>query len=260
VQRQASELPEVEGLSAIVVNLTYSMDGTYKYPDLWPALAAWVPVTDLRSWYQEHEEHRLDLEAVCGGPPGASPDVDFEYLRRSPRTFITNLAQTHVLLAHGDKDPLISVEQSWETFRRLDKAAYGLDWCSQFARPSQPPTELHLVTVESKSYYWVHLQVGDPGRLGRCVVKLSDDELSVTTENLVRVGLELAALPLPDEGGLWLTVTNPEELRLDLGGLTPGAELNCEAGWTQARVPTQAETLELTVAPSTEARTCHIDL
>ena len=51
-----------------------------KYPDLWAAVAAWVPVTDFRTWHQQNRGYAPHVEAVCGGPPGASAEVDFEYL------------------------------------------------------------------------------------------------------------------------------------------------------------------------------------
>jgi poly(3-hydroxybutyrate) depolymerase len=245
-----------------------------KYPDLWAAVAAWCPVTDLLDWHEQNPSYARHVEAVCGGPPGATAEVDFEYLRRSPRTFMTNLAHTHVLLGHGDRDQAIPVEQSWRTFRRLaelpahrtlfyvfsggheDRAAYGLDWCARLTRPQEPPTELHLVTDESKSYYWADLELADAGRLGKCAVKLSEDALSVATENLARVSLELTGLPVPAEGGLLLSVANAEPLRLSLRGL-PGAALAAEPGWAVA-APAGAAALELIIEAGTEARTCRI--
>ena len=247
-----------------------------KYPDLWAAVGAWVPVTDLRTWHAQNQGYARHVEAVCGGLPDASREVDFEYLRRSPRTFITNLAHTHVLLGHGDKDAAIPVEQSWETFRRLgevpshrtafyvfsgghaDRLAYGLDWCSKLTRPSEPPTELHLVTDESKSYYWANLAVADPRRLANCTLKLSADVLSVNAENLRRLGLDLSGLSLPGEGGFFLTITNARELRLKLIGLPPGGRLECEAGWADTRPPTRAGSLRMVVSAGTETRTCRI--
>ncbi len=247
-----------------------------KYPDLWAAVAAWVPVTDLRTWHGQSQGYAPHVEAVCGGPPDASAQVNFEYLRRSPRTFITNLAHTHVLLGHGDQDLTIPVEQSWDTFRRLkdvpshrldfyvfsgghtDRLAYGLDWCSKFTRPSEPPTELHLVTDESKSYYWADLGVADPGRLAPCTLKLRADVLSVGAENLTRLGLNLSSLSLPAEGGFFLTITNARELQLDLSGLPQGARLEGKAGWANAQPRTRAGSLRIAVEPGAEARTCRI--
>ena len=67
-----------------------------KAPQLWAAASAWVPIFDLAKW---HAETKLAgrgywkmLEAVCGGPPGASQAVDEQYKRRSPRTYLRKAA------------------------------------------------------------------------------------------------------------------------------------------------------------------------
>jgi poly(3-hydroxybutyrate) depolymerase len=63
-------------------------------PDLWAAVTAWVPITDLAAWHAETKAAGLkywkDVEAVCGGSPGASPEVDAEYRARSPLYFMAD--------------------------------------------------------------------------------------------------------------------------------------------------------------------------
>ena len=58
-----------------------------RMPDVWAAASAWVPVTDLAVWHAESLERRNkyanDIERVCGGLPGASPEVDAAYAMRS---------------------------------------------------------------------------------------------------------------------------------------------------------------------------------
>lgn len=57
-------------------------------PDLWAAVSAWVPVTDLAAWHGDTKKagrkYWKNLEKVCGGPPGTSATVDAEYRKRSP--------------------------------------------------------------------------------------------------------------------------------------------------------------------------------
>ena len=59
-------------------------------PSTWTAVSAWVPISDLARWHEETTERKLayagHIELVCGGPPGASPEVDAEYRKRSPLT------------------------------------------------------------------------------------------------------------------------------------------------------------------------------
>jgi len=244
-----------------------------KYPDLWAAAAAWVPVTDLREWWEVQNGYAAHVEAITGGRPGASAAIDFEYLRRSPRTFITNLAHVPVLFAHGDRDPTIPVEQSWRTFRALDAVPrhrtllhifsggheghtrFGLDWMAEHVRATEPPTELHVVTDESKSYYWADLDVADETRLARADVALGEDALSVATENLVALTLDVGELPLP-EGGLFVSVVNDLPLALTLRNAPDGTRVEVEGDWAS---PVEgADGIAVQIAPSPEARTLRI--
>ena len=62
-----------------------------KAPDLWAAVSAWVPISDLARWHAENVAGRLGyagaLEEVCGGAPG-KPETDREYHARSPLFFL----------------------------------------------------------------------------------------------------------------------------------------------------------------------------
>ena len=67
-------------------------------PSTWTAVSAWVPISDLARWHKETLERELryyeDVENVCGGAPGSSPEVDREYKKRSP---VTNLWRAHII-------------------------------------------------------------------------------------------------------------------------------------------------------------------
>ncbi len=244
-----------------------------KYPDLWAAAAAWVPVTDLREWWEVQHGYAAHVEAITGGKPGDSPAIDFEYVRRSPRTFMSNLAHLPVLFAHGDRDGAIPVEQSWRTFRALDAVPrhrtllhifsggheghtrFGLDWLAEHVRPTEPPTELHLVTDESKSYYWADLGMADLTRLARADLTLGEDALSVATENLVALTLDLGDLSLPD-GGLFVSAVNDLPLALTLLGAPEGTRVEVEGDWA-TRVE-GADGIAVQIAPSPEPRSLRI--
>lgn len=146
-----------------------------KYPELWAAVSAWVPITSLKEWWEECANYREHVEAVCGGAPGSSAGTDWEYTRRSPRTFITNAAHTPLQICHGQMDGTIPVEQSWRTFRRLncmpdhrvtfisDSAGHatdyaaGMQWLQQHTRSDEPPRRLQLFTDEAKWFYWCYI-------------------------------------------------------------------------------------------------------
>ena len=57
-------------------------------PERWAAVTAWCPITDLVAWHDEcrkaDRKYWQDIEAACGGAPGASSAVDAEYVARSP--------------------------------------------------------------------------------------------------------------------------------------------------------------------------------
>ena len=250
-------------------HMTLLMAG--KHPDLWAAAAAWVPVTDLREWWELQSRYAADIVAVTGGEPGDSPEVDFEYARRSPRTFMTNLAHLPVLLGHGDRDASIPVEQSWRTFRELKdlpahntvlhvfsgghtgRHTFGLDWCVEHAGSAAPVRELHLVTDESKAYYWAELTMADEEHLATADVVPGDGALSITTTNLEALALDLREQPLP-EGGMAIAMRSDLPLRLLLTGLPAGTHMICEGD--RAEVAEQsADRLVLLVEPAVEART-----
>ncbi len=241
-----------------------------KYPDLWSAAAAWCPVTDLREWWAETSGYAPHIQAVCGGKPGESPEVDFEYARRSPRTFMTNLAHVPVLLAHGDGDRVIPVEQTWRTFRVLGnlpthntllhvfsaghsgRHGFGLDWCEAHAATPGEPRQLHLVTDESKSYYWTTLQMADETRLATADIVTGSDVLSVATENLQHLTLDLRWLP-HGQSSMTLAIRCDGPLRLVLEGLTAGASVRPEnRGIARLERPRTPPTLA--VEPAEEMR------
>jgi predicted esterase len=58
-----------------------------RLPETWAAASAWVPVTDLARWHADSKARKNkytgEIEKVCGGPPGASAEVDLAYAARS---------------------------------------------------------------------------------------------------------------------------------------------------------------------------------
>ncbi len=200
-----------------------------KYPDVFAAGTAWCPITDFRDWHAQQNGYAPHIEAVCGGKPGASPQVDFEYARRSPRTFITNAATTPLLIGHGDKDGVILPEQSWQTFRELrhlpahqvvfeswsaghdGKTAEGLDWAATKLRPLTPPSRLDIVTDEAKAYFWLRVAPRAALTLGRC------------TAVLVREGTQVSKDEVARRTELTLRTQDAGQVRVDLKALGLGA-------------------------------------
>ncbi len=61
-------------------------------PQLWAAVSAWVPITDLAAWHAQNRKSKCSydkmLEQVCGGAPGTSAEVDRQYHVRSSLPFL----------------------------------------------------------------------------------------------------------------------------------------------------------------------------
>jgi len=61
--------------------------------DIWAGVSAWVPISDLKAWYFECKKagrgYADDIFKSCGGAPGVSFAVDFEYKSRSPITYLS---------------------------------------------------------------------------------------------------------------------------------------------------------------------------
>ncbi|REJ89147.1 MAG: prolyl oligopeptidase [Planctomycetota bacterium] len=81
-----------------------------RHPDRFSAVSAWVGISDLAAWYQFHlqdgepQRYAQMIALCCGGPPGASPEVDREYRERSPIFWLHDVGDLHIDLNAGVTD------------------------------------------------------------------------------------------------------------------------------------------------------------
>ena len=78
-----------------------------RYPKIWAGASAWVGISDLAQWHQEHvgkSRYAENLEAVCRGPYGASAAVDRDYQTRSPMAYLHHAAHVPLDIAAGIRD------------------------------------------------------------------------------------------------------------------------------------------------------------
>jgi hypothetical protein len=77
-------------------------------PNIWAAVSAWVPITNLKDWYFECSKsgrrYADDIVKSCGGAPGASATVDLQYQRRSPLTHLHNAVNLPLDINAGIRD------------------------------------------------------------------------------------------------------------------------------------------------------------
>jgi hypothetical protein len=76
--------------------------------DIWAGVSAWVPISDLKAWYFECKKadrgYADDIFKSCGGAPGTSFAVDFEYKSRSPITYLSDNLNLPLDINTGIKD------------------------------------------------------------------------------------------------------------------------------------------------------------
>ena len=65
-------------------------------PDLWTAVSAWCPISDIALWHTEsmvrYRCYADNIESACGGIPSESEDAGKEARKRSPLTWLPNAA------------------------------------------------------------------------------------------------------------------------------------------------------------------------
>ena len=84
-------------------------------PEYFKAIAAYVPITDLSKWAVENEKYRPRVIACC-------TESREEMLKRSPITYIDNIAKANLKIFHGKTDPVVPVSQSIDFYNDLIKA------------------------------------------------------------------------------------------------------------------------------------------
>jgi dipeptidyl aminopeptidase/acylaminoacyl peptidase len=99
-----------------------------RHPELWTAVSAWVPISDLAAWHASAKTAGLRysgmLERCCGGPPGSAA-TDSEYRKRSPLHFLANAKGLPVSIEAGVHDGhrgSVPVSHSLRAFNELARA------------------------------------------------------------------------------------------------------------------------------------------
>lgn len=101
-----------------------------RYPEVWSAASAWVGISDLGSWYRLHARTKYGGMArrICGGALGDSPQVDEQYQRRSPVSFLHHAVEVPLDIAVGIHDGHrgpVPVRHSLDAFNVVAKAQGG---------------------------------------------------------------------------------------------------------------------------------------
>ena len=87
----------------------------------WKAVSAWVPITDLAAWHEENPDYAPHVAACCGGAPGSGAEVDREYRKRSPLSYVKEFSTVNLSVHHGRHDPIVNFSHSWRLALELEK-------------------------------------------------------------------------------------------------------------------------------------------
>jgi len=106
-------------------HMTMQMVG--RYPEVWTAASAWVGISDMAQWHEKHAETGYGemLRKSCGGAPGTSKEVDGEYKKRSPLTWLHRAKNVPLDIAAGVHDGhsgSVPIRHSLSAFNALAKA------------------------------------------------------------------------------------------------------------------------------------------
>ncbi len=103
-----------------------------RFPDLWTAASAWVPIADLAAWYETHRDRDTRyaemMRGCTGGVPGQSEAIDREYSDRSPLTWLAGAAGVPLDIAAGVRDGhegSVPIRQTLEAFNVVAEAVGG---------------------------------------------------------------------------------------------------------------------------------------
>jgi pimeloyl-ACP methyl ester carboxylesterase len=97
-----------------------------KAPALWAGASAWASISDLAAWHAETKARNLhytpQIEASCGGPPGANAAADFQYWNRSPVCFLAHASGVPLDInagIHDGHDGSVPISHSLHAFNTL---------------------------------------------------------------------------------------------------------------------------------------------
>lgn len=73
-------------------------------PEYFRSVAAFVPISNLKDWTQQNKGYAHHVAACCGS--------EEEMLRRSPVSYMENIAKSNTKIFHGKNDSVVPVRQS----------------------------------------------------------------------------------------------------------------------------------------------------
>lgn len=104
----------------------------HRNPDVFAGVSVWVPVYDLVDWYEWNaergEKYAGEIEGACGGKPTANASARQACRKRSPSTYMSDVAgEFPVLIAHGIDDQTVPPDFALRAFSDLAEKGDKID-------------------------------------------------------------------------------------------------------------------------------------
>ena len=107
-----------------------------KHPEIWAAVASFVPISDIKKWYQENDpsffanatdkrsviQNRNAIIGVCGGDPWKDAVAERESMARSPITFIEGAKTLPLLIVSARFDDGVPYHHGEDVYKKLLEA------------------------------------------------------------------------------------------------------------------------------------------
>jgi dipeptidyl aminopeptidase/acylaminoacyl peptidase len=97
-----------------------------RYPEMWTAVSAWVPVFNLTEWYSyvrrfPNRHYARHIVSSCGGIPKSGTAAEAQCNKRSPSTYLKNARGkgVQIYIAHGIKDDFAQPGHALRAFNEL---------------------------------------------------------------------------------------------------------------------------------------------
>ena len=81
-------------------------------PEYFKAIGAYVPITDLEKWTKQNERYSQHVYDCCN-------DDTEEMKKRSPVTYVDNIAKANLKIFHGKFDKVVPMSQSMELYQTI---------------------------------------------------------------------------------------------------------------------------------------------
>lgn len=86
-------------------------------PKLWKAICSFVPITDVRKWYDENPDYHKAIEACCGNID--DPQFEIECAFRSPINYVDEISRATLKIYSGKWDNIVPCNHGLNIYNEI---------------------------------------------------------------------------------------------------------------------------------------------